>query len=630
MSGRLYLIAASALTGLIFILGNLLVQPAMGGARMDFTEGNLYTLSKGTKNAMGDLAEPVDLTFIYTRRVGQDYPAVRAYASRVRELLAGYKGKAGRNLRIREIDPSPFSEAEDEALAAGITAVETQGTDPLYFGIVGRNAVDDVRVIPFLSPDREASLEYDLTRMITRLDNPEPATVTILSSLRGLQGNGKEDGAFVLREIAKSFNIEQLTPEFVSIPEETDVLLIAHPPELTEFQLYQIDQFLLSEGRAIFLLDPASKAAAGGGAFTGDEPLIRTDLGRLSASYGVILSMDVVADASNALPVNADAGEGRFTVIGQPLYISTPPALMSNEDLITADLSRSVNFGAAGAFSIDEKDGTSFTPMIITGEAPALIDAAEAAKEMTPEAVVKAYEAERGPYVLAGRLSGELKTAFPGGKVAMDIPDDPVLAEVALAAAGEDRPHRTAAKQPVDIIWIADADLLDDRFYINPNGGASVADNSALILNALDNLTGGADLVSLRSRAPGLRPMTRVEAMRTRAQDRFFDEQARLEEKLAASQARLEELQAAGASEGFFGGDLEADLTVEERAELAMLREDIVETRSRLRGIERDFRREIDGLEGTLKAINIWGGPILVGLLGFLMWRRQKRGGDTA
>ena len=121
--------------------------------------------------------------------------------------------------------------------------------------------------------------------------------------------------------------------------------------------------------------------------------------------------------------------------------------------------------------------------------------------------------------------------------------------------------------------------------------------------------------------------MTRVEDMRDRAQARFFEEQARLEARLAESQARLDELQQRSADDGFFQGDIEATLTQEERLELARLRQDIVDMRSRLRAIERDFRREIDGLEGWLKFINIFGGPLLVALLaGLVWWQRRRRG----
>jgi ABC-type uncharacterized transport system involved in gliding motility auxiliary subunit len=158
-----------------------------------------------------------------------------------------------------------------------------------------------------------------------------------------------------------------------------------------------------------------------------------------------------------------------------------------------------------------------------------------------------------------------------------------------------------------------------------PGSGLVVADNGALLLNALDALAGRGELSRLRSRAASLRPMDRIEAMRETAEAQYFRQQSTLEARLSTAQARLAELQSVASGEGFFAGDPEAELTPDERAELSALREDILTIRAGLRDIERDYRREIDALEATLKAINIWGGPLLVMLAGLLVWRRQAR-----
>ena len=166
---------------------------------------------------------------------------------------------------------------------------------------------------------------------------------------------------------------------------------------------------------------------------------------------------------------------------------------------------------------------------------------------------------------------------------------------------------------------------LADDFYVVPGSGLVVADNGALLLNALDALAGRGELSRLRSRAASLRPMDRIETMREAAEAQYFRQQSTLEARLATTQARLAELQSVASGEGFFAGDPEAELTPDERAELSALREDILTIRAGLRDIERDYRREIDALEATLKAINIWGGPLLVMLAGLLVWRRQAK-----
>ncbi len=625
LTGRGWFSAMAVLAALIFIAANMLFQPLLAPARTDFTDRKLYTLSPATTAALSSLAEPVNLTLVYTRRVGQDYPAIRAYAARVRELLDLYEARSGGKLRVTEIDPEPFSQAEDRALAAGITALETQGTDPLYFGLIGMNTVDSERIIPFLSPDREGSLEYDLTRMIARLDNPAPARVGLITSLAGMRGDGRETGYTVLRELARSVNIEPVEPDFVGLPGDLDALILAHPYDLNDYQLWVIDQFLLRGGGIVWIADPAAKAGAAGGIMDVGEPNRASSFGRLGRHWGVTLSTDAVADAANALPVQTDTDSGRSAVIGQPLFIAAPPSNMSRTDTITAALARPVNFGAPGAILGDSADGLVLTSLLRTGPAPAYIDAEAAIGDIPPGEVVASYETEPGALTLAARLTGTFTSAFPDGEPPLPLSGDSVLDELSRAAASQMPSHITTSEGQGAVILIGDSDFLDDGFYINPASGTAIAANSSFLMNAIDALTGVEGLMVLRSRAPSQRPMVRVEKMRRAAEARFLEEQTRLEERLAASEARLEELQDQAAEGNSFNGDLEDALEPVQRTELQRLRERIVETRSRLRAIERDFRRDIDGLEATLKTINIWGSPLLAVLLGLGVWLVRRR-----
>lgn len=615
MNSRRYLVFSTLLAGVILLAGNITSQKLLAGARIDFTEGGLYTLSHATRVTLEEIDEPVDLTFVYSRRVGQDYPAIQAHAARVRELLSAYEAASGGRVRVREIDPAPFSEAEDEALAAGIPAVEAGGNDPLYLGLIGRNTIDDLRILPFLAPEQELTLEYDLTRMIARLNHPEPPRVGILSSLQGMTAPDPEGGYTLLKDIARSFEIDPVPEDFSTLPEGMDVLLVVHPPPLSSRQEWLIDQYLLRGGRAVFLVDPAAKIAVTDDMFGLSNELARSGLGRLGRAWGVEMAPDAVADAAFALPVPVETERGVVEELAHPLFLGIPAAAMNREDPITADLMRVVNFGAPGALlPATPPEGVTITPLVTTGPSPSFINAGEAARDMRPADVLAAYRSLPQPLAIALRVSGRLVTAFPGGAPASDSAGAEATAE-----------HIRAGEKPAEIVIIADADFIADEFYIVEGGGVAVADNGALVLNSLDALSGGGELSRLRSRALALRPMTRIDRMRKDAEEQYFRQQTELETRLETAQTRLSELQDASQSEGFFAGDPEADLSEAERAELAQLREDILDLRGRLRETERDYRRGIDRLEASLKAINIWGGPVLVALVGLIVWRRQKR-----
>jgi ABC-type uncharacterized transport system involved in gliding motility auxiliary subunit len=215
---------------------------------------------------------------------------------------------------------------------------------------------------------------------------------------------------------------------------------------------------------------------------------------------------------------------------------------------------------------------------------------------------------------VAVRLSGRLPTSFPDGPP-----------EGAPPAADGSAPLAQSAGV-AELVIVADSDFLDDPFYVDQRGGVS-ADNASFALNAIDVLSGSDALVSLRSRAPSLRRMERVEQMETDARRRIEQRQEALQAELQETEERLRELQAGGRGSGFFSGDLGAELNAEERAEMERFRNEMLRVRGELRSTERDLRSSIDQLEALVVFINMWLGPIVIAGVGlFLFWRRQRRG----
>jgi ABC-type uncharacterized transport system involved in gliding motility auxiliary subunit len=215
---------------------------------------------------------------------------------------------------------------------------------------------------------------------------------------------------------------------------------------------------------------------------------------------------------------------------------------------------------------------------------------------------------------VAVRLSGRLPTSFPDG------------APEGAPPAADGAAPLTQSAGVAELVIVADSDFLDDPFYVDQRGGVS-ADNASFALNAIDVLSGSDALVSLRSRAPSLRRMERVEQMETDARRRIEQRQEALQAELQETEERLRELQAGGRGSGFFSGDLGAELNAEERAEMERFRNEMLRVRGELRSTERDLRSSIDQLEALVVFINMWLGPIVIAGVGlFLFWRRQRRG----
>ncbi|WP_300542574.1 GldG family protein [Maricaulis sp.] len=596
----------------LFLAGNQITGHAFRSWRIDLTAGGLYRLSPGTLDVMDRLAEPVEWRFYYSRAEAAQYPAIRAYATRVREMLQAYADRSGGLIRLVEIDPEPFSADEDAALAAGLTAVPGESGESLYFGLVARNSVDDEAVIDVFREDSEARLEYDLTRVLADLERPARPRLAILTSLP----ISPEDGApnrFV-RELAGAYELIWVERDFDSLP-DAEALLILHPGELTQGQLYLVDQYALTHGRVLVFLDPLAHMAMRPGP-DGLPPINArraSDLGPLPARWGLAYDPQTVAmDRALGLPVEIVESDGRARRRAYPLWFSAGAEELSDADIATATLDLGVNFGSPGRLEAIGLEHVSVTPLVTTSAEGALLDVDVAAGAPGPDALLRDYRTAPEPLVLAARVSGAMDTAFPDG---------PPPGEILFSPAD----HVETAPAPVDITIVADADWLDDTYYVrnDPATGESlVADNLVLAMNLVDMAAGDPALIGLRSRTPSLRPMTRVERLRDEAEARYVEIQNALEAEIAEAEARLDTLTGSGRASAFLSG---SDAAGREEAE--RLRRQIAETRAELRAVERDFRRDIDALNASLQFWTIGVPPalvILAGLAGAVVRRRRR------
>src|ERR1700744_184506 len=190
ISRRLYAISAIVLAAVIFVAVNIAADAGLTHAQIDVTENGQFTLAQGTKNIIAHVQEPITLKFFYSKKVAADYAQIDAYAKRVRDLLEEYAARSGGKIVIQEVDPEPFTPAEDEASASGLTGAPTDTGEVVYFGLIGTNSIDGKEVVPFFNAEREPYLEYDLTSLIYRLSTPKRAKVAVISGLPLDSGGG--------------------------------------------------------------------------------------------------------------------------------------------------------------------------------------------------------------------------------------------------------------------------------------------------------------------------------------------------------------------------------------------------------------------------------------------------------
>ena len=602
---------------------NIIAAALFSNFRIDLTEEGLFTISEGTRNILEDLQDPIEIKLYFSRKHGTPYASFLRYGKRIRELLEEYESLSGGHLKLTTIDPQPFTETEDEAMRYGLKGPDIGGGTRLFLGLVASDATDRESVIADFPKARERFLEYDLTKTIYSLNVAQRPKLSLLSSLplqfgpggplAMIQGRGQP--YFLYQQLDQFFDLHDLGADFTKIPEDTDVLLVAHPPALSDGQLYLIDQFVMAGGRAILLVDPFSEAAVVAVATAANigapSPIPEaSDLSRLTEAWGLKLHPGkVVVDFRLAQEVDM-GGAGPRGVRDYLPWLAVSREFINRDDIATGSLNQ-INLASSGAFELVAGTGTEVTPLLTSSTDSSLISSSEVRGDPDPDILMRLATIDDQAYILFARISGPARSAF---------------GETPPEGSDVER-HLSSAKGSINVIVGADVDLFDDRFWVEfgeahgQRYAAPFADNGAFLIGAIDHFAGSTDLIQLRSRGISHRPFDRVEALKRKAEARFLAEAQALQNKVRATEARLEQLQGAGAT----GSDI---LNPAQETEIRAFQAELLETRRALRGVQRNLRSDIERLGARLAFLNIAGVPILLGLgtLANAWWRRRRRG----
>lgn len=632
ISRALFATSVLVLSTILFVALNTFSNVGLQNARLDLTERQLFTLSDGTRNIVNALREPVTLRFYYSEDVVTEIPALRAHAQRARDMLQEIAAVSNGNIQIEEINPQSFSIEEDRASDAGLTGVPLRTGDKVFLGVVGTNTVDGREVIGFLAPERATYLEYDLARLIFSLSNPDKPKLGVVSNLpldTGAGGlllamEGRSEPFMIYQELKSSFTVDFLEQDFDRVPNEIKVLALVHPKEMDAQTLYAVDQFVMRGGRVIAFIDPHSEVSLTAG--PAGKPVQghteASNLKKLMDSWGVEMNPnDVLADRLRAQRVAAGARQRR-QLTDYILWQRLLPEDFADDDPITAPLD-ALHTGSAGVLRPIDGATTTFTPLVESSNEAMILPLEDVKAAPSPDKLLRGFVSADERFVVAARLAGPVKSAFPDGRPAEENGKEAPISVQSSA-------HLAQSIEDANIVVFADSDLFDDRFWVQVQQflgdriAVPTADNAAFVVNAVENLMGSNDLISLRGREPADRPFTVVEDIRRDAEAKFLAEEQRLQARIEETEARLAELRAELPSGG--GAGAAALLTDVQEAEMATLQRELAEGRRALRDVQGDLRRDVDALGARLAFINMALVPILVGSVWLVLsWTRRRR-----
>jgi ABC-type uncharacterized transport system involved in gliding motility auxiliary subunit len=585
---------------LLLIAVNFLVSRA--SVRADLTEGDLYTLSPGTRKILANLQSPVKLRLYISQ--GEAVPVqLRSFTQRVEDLVREFKSAAGSNLIVERYHPKPDSEEEDAAQLDGIEPQQLFTGEQFYLG-VAVSQLDRKQSIPAVSPQRERLLEYDLVRAIARVGATERPKIGLMAGLPVL---GERFNPFtrqssepwvLANELKREFEVKEVPLAAKEIDKDLNALLVIHPRDVQPATEYALDQFVMRGGKLIVFVDPY--------AYFDQMPTMPgmpqmpsgSNLPTLFKAWGVQMDPGkVVSDV-----VFGSGGGARYT----PTVLSLNRTAFSRDDIVTGQI-ETLLYAFGGAFELKLPEDLKATELVRSSPDSMLVDSMNATK--SGDEATRNFKPSGNAMPLAVRLTGKFKTAFPEGLKE----DDKKPAAVGTPALRESPENSVIAVADVDLL--ADGAAVDvqevfGRKIVVPSNG-----NLAFALGMVEQFAAGDDLISLRSRAAAFRPLTVVRELEAEAQKQYFGRIQALEEEKQKTQARLQELQK---SQGGPAAKSQI-LSAEQQAELERFKKTYIETNLALKELRKNLRQDAEALVFWTKLANIALMPLLVALAGLMV-----------
>ncbi|HEY5999718.1 MAG TPA: GldG family protein [bacterium] len=468
---RLNRMAQTALLAGVLVAANVVAQRWF--ARWDLTQRREYTLAPATKKLLAALDDRVVVNAYFSRQLP---PYLVHLRRQVQDVLEEYRAFSHGNLDLEFVDPGPDAGAEQRMRALGIPKLQLEVLERdqfqlsnVYLGLVvlhgGRQ-----EVLPVIQDT--GNLEYELTAALLRLTSPQKKAVGWIGAP---EADPRERQADPLRrELGRLYDLRDLQAEgLTAVPEGVATLVVAGPRDLDEKARFAIDQFVMRGGRAVFLVDHFEIPE-------GSLEAIPLEAGvhELLERYGVKVARDVIGEPRLNAPAAFSSGFMQFR-IAYPWWVRVPAAALDREQPITSRLEGLVLPWASGVEPL--------------AALPAGVKATVLAKA-SPDAfaVTGSYDFSPQP---RGREGGGQKAPAGGRPLAVLLTGKfPSFWRGKAAPAGAPAGQVRGESAETSVLVVGTSRLAQAEFL------RQFPEDGAFILNAIDWMTLGPDLIGIRSR----------------------------------------------------------------------------------------------------------------------------------
>ena len=606
-----------------FLSFNVLNKNFFKNLRFDLTNSNVYTLSDGTKSILKSINEPLDFKLFYTKQIGDINPVYQNYYDRVKELLEQYVLLSNNKIKLKIFNPKPFSNEEDKAVEYGLQGVEIMSGVYGYFGLIATNSTDDEEKIIFFQPDRSPFLEYDLSKIVTNLANPNRRIVGLYTNLPMLgtfnplaktQDAAAAPPWAVYNQMKEFFEIKRIHEKTKFIPEDLELLMLVHPKKIPERLLYSIDQFVLKGGKLLVFIDPNSEteSISPNNNQGQDESGNNSNLKDLLDKWGVeLVENKVVGDLLSARRVQIGESD-QPSVTDYIAWLDIKKDHMDDSHQATSKVQR-LTFATPGFLKNNQKNNNiNFKRLVWSTTQSMQIDVKDVKFTPDPTKLLRNFVPSNEELTLVAEIKGTFPSNYPDGPPEANRNDN-----------FDKNKHINESIEPTTLVILSDSDMLYDEFWLKYEQTGEVvpiANNADFTVNLLEYLNGTKNLIGLRGKGVSSLPFIKVEKIQKEAEQKFRSKEQELLEKLNKYQIELENIQRGSEKEG-----KKTVLTAEETLEIDKFRQEMIMVRSELRKVQNALRKDIEKLDSRLKFFNIFFVPILLIIISLVLSFVERR-----
>ncbi len=609
--------------------------------KVDVTDQKLYTLSDGTKAILAKLYQPITMKLYYAKTATLKAPDQIKYFNNyyefVKVLLQEYVAASKGMIKLQIIDPRPFSDNEAQALRYGLNRFPITQEENFFFGLVLQTQFGVEKVIKFFSPDRQNFVEYDISYLIDTAITREKKKIGILSSLpvmgediseymaqlRMMQGQRTKPPWTFVEHLRRKYEVKRL-PTDVNDINDVDILLVIHPKELPEQTVFAIDQFVLKGGRTIVCVDPHCIADTPNQTAMQMGASRSSNLNVLLRNWGLEMPQNTLVGDLN-LMLSAPIGQNnRFENV--ITFLGLRPGCFNADNVITAELNE-VRFLFAGTLKEVEDPNqtgsanTERTVLLSTTKQGNCITVSGPYELMflEPSKLKNRFAPGFEPVPLAYLVTGRFKSSFPEGieiEVEQKTEDPNETKKIKKHIKGLTQSEKNCA-----VVVFADVDFISDTLAYRDFsifGKVPWADNSTLMLNAIDDMTGSTDLISIRSRGNFRRPFTVIDEIEKQAEAETAEEVAKLNAQIAGFTRELQSILASAKGEE---AEVIGSTILQKQRDIELKQH---EAQRQLNEIKLKRRERTEHLGNVLRNFNILMAPAVILIIAIVLGIRRS------